>query len=352
MIANRWYPNRIDDKRHARNRFLPEDTFLRKAHNAANHVQAYRCKGIFSRGDLINTPASAAGTTVTRFRFRNHSAYGARYYVFRLTLGLHNDTLGTPTNPRVDIDVTIAGGATTTATVYHGQNAGGITADSPNELVDRVVRVAIDPVTTYEVNIDEIDGARILAICVHEEHYEEIDTSRDFYVDQLGGQTGFPIYDATRGRLLEGLSKVWRRGGPMLLCWPGETTAPTFTGGTTFTNIIDSTTAVAASSAGWYLGDTDATLEMLARMSDNKTIDVVFAVYAQVTGGNTGEVRLQDSGGTRCSITGVTTTLQWHTSSTTIANLDTLGKVDLQARVTNPVHSLSLRAVSIYAHLT
>ena len=344
-VALKRYPRRIDHKRSARNGHVPQATFKGRLLHAQNHALAYRRKHFFSWGDIDNLHGGSAGT-VTRFRFRCHTGHGATHIT--ALLGLAPVDNSAAADPSVNLVVTEAGGsALPTESVHYGLGDGS-PEGSPDEVTEFKLRVAVSANTTYEVEIQTVDYARIRDVCAYEEASPIIDTSVDFYVDEAVGSVGFPVFDSHREDHVRGMSEMWRRNGAHLYSYAGINSNSIAT--TTWTGFFDGTTAVAADSTKVVFNDVDNYAQML-RASDGQVLDVVFAVYAQAVGGNTGEVRLQDSGGTICSITGVTTTLQWHTTTTTISGFDVLAGVDLQRRVSNAAHSMTLYAVSLYAYL-
>ncbi len=296
------------------------------------------------------TSARSSAGTVTVARAFVHTGYGATNLVFHIGMGLVSAP-GVTATPRVDVTCTISGGAATTESVFYGINSGGVVTDAPDEIAYHVVKVAVSPATNYEVLVQAFSYARVLSISCYEEASNEIDTAVDYFANPHAA-VGGPIVDITRQEILQGLSQLWRRNGPMLMCWPGETTDPT-NATTTWTNVIDSTTAVAASSAGWFIaGDGDETGEMLCRLSDAKAFDAVLAVYSSMSGAATGEVRFQDAGGTICSVTGLGAAAGWRTQAVTIAGTDALGKCDLQFRTSNVASTITIHAVSLFAFLT
>lgn len=344
--ALKRYPRKIHHKREARNSHIPQATFKGRLLHAQNHVMGFRKKHFFSWGDRDNRVTGAAGTN-TRFRWRCHVGFGTAYITVLLQLGLADNAAAA--DPAVNVIVTPAGGAALpTETVHYGLGTGTPT-DAPNEMATFTVKVPVTPNTTYECVIQQVDYARIMSVAAYEEPRPLIDTSVDFYVDEATTSVGFPIFDQHRQDHLEGLSKIWRRNGGHIYSYAGPD-SPTVAS-TTWTNYLDASTAgVTASSAKLRLGML-ALSEAACRSSDGVTLDVVLAVYAQATGGNTGEVRFQSVGGTGCSITGVTTVLQWHTTTTTIS-AEEFSEVDLQFRVSNAAHSMQLYAVSLYCYLT
>ncbi len=349
------YPRVLQPKRWCKNGCVPDGSFIRTVGDAQNHIMRFRRKVIlchpvmtfYGNGGLSYGSTSAAGTT-NLWRVRFHSGHGAA----RLRFAIANDDTGS-TNPRITIDATIAGGATTSRTIYLGLQASGGSRRGPSSLNWRYPTINISANTTYEILVKAIDTACPLGITAIEESTSDV--TADYYFNYEPG-AGTPIYDVIRQRYLQGLSEMWRHNGSHLLSWThvnntgSPQAAPTFNSAT-WTNVVDrSSTSVSASTPGFYLGDSGYRLDNRCRLSDGTTLNVVFAVYASTNVGSTGEVRLHDGSSAICSVTGIGTTAQWYTSTTTISNCDTLGKVDLQARDSTP-NTLTLHAASLYTYL-
>jgi hypothetical protein len=351
--APSFYPRLIQPARFARNAMVPEYGFAARCADAQNHVNAYRHKTPLVWSDWVNVGAGVSGTTAA-LRFRYHSGHNATSLNFLLAIGLDASTGGggggggtLGADPGVQIDVKISGGATTTSTVHQGANAAS-TADTPSNIAWRTVTVAITANTDYEVTISTIDYGRILSACAYETGATVVDSSN--YFVNYDPTIGFPIYSQFRKAQLQGTSTLWRHNGPQLVTWPGNypNAAPT-NGTTTWKNVLDDATVVSASTAGFKPMGGD--MSLLTRLSDGNTLDVVLSVYCSVTGSATGEVRFQDSTGTRCSITGMGTAAAWYTLATTIAATDTIDKLDLQFRSSNALNTITLHAVSLFAYL-
>jgi hypothetical protein len=345
------YPRLINHKRWARNGQIPDAAFLRALVDGQNHIMAQRRKCIIATPVRCELWWSGASGTTNLWRVRCHTGHGASKLRFKI--GMASNVSSSAADPRIDIDVTEAGGATTTRTVRAGVSY-STTTDGPSAFVFRSPTVAVDPDTTYEILVKAIDYIRPQSLAITEE--SSSDFTDDYYHNiEPGVETS--IWDTIRQRTLEGLSNLWRRNGTHLLSWSEVgwiDGGATFPGGValnsaspTWTNLVDrSSTSVSASSAGFYLGHTPS---QLCRMSDGNTLNVVLAVYGAMSAG-TGSIRLQDSTGTRCSLTGIGTTPQWYTTTTTIANTNTMtGKVDIQFQTTGG--SFTARAVSLYTYL-
>jgi hypothetical protein len=342
------YPLRLDHLRYARNGSIPQYLFARRASGGLNHVLAHKRK-TFARWGAVTSGAMMAGATGTQtiWRFRCRTGHAATHMAF--VVGFVGASLGNGgADQKFEIDVTVAGGATTTVTVRPGDLVR--TASAPGLINERRVETAVDADTTYEVACRKVNGCRVAYFLAYEKASREVDEDVDFYVELEGGLFE-PVTDRIRERLLN-YADVWKANGSHLLSWLGtrDGTSPTESG-TAWVNVIDGNATISASTAGFYLGDGTITLEEWCRLSDNKTVDVVLAAHGSCAGGSTGEVRLANSGGTLCSLTGISTTSQWYSTTTTISALDTVSKADLQFRVAAGGSTLTLNAVSLYCYL-
>lgn len=348
--ASKIYPGVIQPQRWCRNGQPPDVGLLNQLVRAQNHIMAYRRKTFCRWGDVDNATAGAAGT-VGVFRFRCHVGYGATHIGFVLGMGRANTT---GANPRVTFSATIAGGATTTKTIYHGLE-GTSAADTPNSVSEIRTKIAVTANTTYEVLVEAIDYARIISFMAYEIAATEVNPAIDYF-HSLAPGIGQPVLDSIRERIFTGLTALYKRNGPHLYSFlgNGDGSNPSFTG-TTWTNIVDGTTTSTAEAAGVYTSDVAGGGPTHAyRLSDAgaPAFAAVLAVYGQVTTAtNGGEVRFYDDAeGTIATITGITTTLQWHTATVSISALDTIGKLVVQARHSTAAHTLRVDAVSLYAY--
>lgn len=345
-IALKELPFTVDAFRYARNGAIPDARFFNRVANAQNHILAYRGKQVFNAWDAS---FSGSGTTTVQHRWRFHAGYGVRFVVIELCMS----TAGHPsTQPYATIAIDVAGAGTpaTTAVSYGQANAGTSTPDL-FQWSKRAFSVTAN--TTYEMSITVDNEARVFGVNARTVGFDEVDSSRDYYVD--GGSTYGVINDGNRQRFTLGLSSMWKRNGAHLLNWSCNGTAATITGAT-WTNPTDATTAVASTSAGYILGS--SLLTPYGRRV--QPLKATLCVYGQVSGGaGTGEVRLySDSGSgtpTFATVTGIGTTLQWYTLNQTIPSggdaLSAFSKVDLQHRM-NGAGTLNLYAVSLYLYET
>lgn len=353
MNAPKIYPPIIEPARWCRNGQVPDAYLLRRLVGMQNHLMAYRRK-TFCRWGNIDTVDTGATGDVNMWRFRGHTGYGATHIEFDVGM-LPPGPFSTGLTPVVTISVTEVGGGTTSETLTYADNSVSWT-DAPNLMSWVRPRIAVTANTTIEVLVKTNDFARIGSFAAYEIASPVVASATDFY-HELAPGIEQPVYDSIRQRMMQGFRGMWKRNGQQLYTFLGDGsgTNPSVTG-TTWTNVIDGgTTGWATSSPGIYLADTGGGGPALPyRLSDSASpgFAVVLAVYGQVTtASNGGEVRLYDNiEGEVVKITGITTTLQWHTTTATIANVDTLAKLDVQMRHSVAANTLRVDAISLYAY--
>lgn len=351
-LALRRYPRFISHLRYARNNFVPEAPFARRLINGQNHVMAFRRKTFLNASALDGRFAGAAGETIL-YRSYFHTGHGATG--IKVKVGIGSDNLSSGVDPIVRFKLTkVSGGS---ADVYlHAGNHSGSADDSPSAVTWRDGIIPCDADADYYIDVVATDYARVLSVCVWEAASDIVNEATNYYVDP-DPTVGFPIWDSMRQKQLVGMSQIWRRNAGQIMTWPGPGTGSglTRTGVTTWLNAIDgSSTSVTASTPGFWLGDDEWPLDRWQRYSDaiaGLTINVVFACYASCTGSATGEVKLENSTGTICSITGMGTAAAWYTSATTLANWDPSSKADLMYRTSNAANTVTIHAACLYAYL-
>jgi len=348
MPAPLLQPKYIEHEKWCANGTVPDTRFLNLVLRSQNHAMAYRRKTFMVWGDWSNAVSGQSGT-VSMWRFRCHTGYGATHMGFQIGMGL--DDGGAGTDPTVTIAVTIAGGATTSYVIHAGADASLATEDAPHQVVWLDPKIEVNSNETYEVLISSSDFARPLSICAYEIASDVVDDSVSYF-NETQPNTFLPIYGSVREQFLVGLSNMWKRNGSHLYTWAGDGggTNPTFNS-TTWTNIIDGSTTTGAAIPGIILNSDDM-LSALIRYSDSSTgtINVVMAVHGSTNTGSTGAVRFYDGTSALCSITNISTVSQWYTSTTTIAGFNNVEKVYVQARDATP-NTLTLNAVCLYAYL-
>jgi hypothetical protein len=352
-MADRFlrFPRLLNHRRWCVNGRIPDASFLQQLVYGANHVMAQRRKVIMCTPQRCELWWIGASGTTNLWRARFHTGHGASKLQFKVALSASVDS--SAADPRLTFSLTDVGAATTTTRTIRQGVSYGTTTDGPSAFVYREPVMACSPNTTYELLVQAIDYIRPQSLAITE--VATTSMSADYYHDlEPGIET--PIYDSIRQRILEGYSNMWRRNGAHLLSWsevgwidggsnfPGNQSLTS----ATWQNLVDrSSTSVSSSTPGYYLGYAP---HRLCRISDGNTLNVVFAAYASCSAG-TADIRLQDSTGTRCSLTGIGTTPQWYSTTTTIANTNTMtDKVDLQYQK-NGGGNVNIRAVSLYTYL-
>jgi len=366
VLAPKIYPWPLQHTRWCRNGYSPDITFARSLGYGLNHSLAYRRKVFLNAVSALAGTMGESGSTLTYWRSRMKTGINPGIglkLTFDLMLGVNRVSEGGVGHDgcAVSIKVTPAGGSTTTKTVYYGSAEGTLDEDDPlNTLTDWHVEFDVSASTVYEVAIEGVDGGRPISVTGIEWCDPEVG-------DNAGSGAGvyappgmpvfMPIEDGLRENLIATLSQMWLEGGAPLINYPGNGagTAQSVTG-TTWTNIFDATTSVSSSSVGFYIGAEGAgdgaltSLLPMCRLKDGDDLPVTFAVYGNASANN-GRVRLVDSGGTGISHNGITTTLQWHTSDTTLSNVESFAsnKLDLQASHDTGGQTVNVYAVCIYA---
>lgn len=334
-------PLLMSRRRFAANGMIPQALFAQRAAGNLAHLKAHRRK-VFGRwgavtGDGMVT--SDAGTQ-TIWRTLVQTGVGASHVAFLVGF---LPAPGNASGQRLEIDLDDGGGAVTYA-ITPGDRT-GTAAGSPNEATWRTLRAPVAEDTVYSIEVRKLNGCRPVSFLCYEQAPREADENLEIGI-------GEPVTDAFRQTLLDGYAAAWKKNASHLISWLGtkDGTSPTESG-TAWVNVIDGNATITANTAGFYLGDGTTTLEQWCRVSSNKTLDVVLAAHGSCAGGSTGEVRLANSGGTLCSVTGIGSTSQWWTTTTTIAAIDTVSKADLQFRVAAGGSTLTLNAVSLFAYL-
>ena len=343
-------PRLIQPRRWHTNGRPPDVRYLREVIRAQNHVVAYRRKTFFSWGDL-DAPHAASASELKLFRFRCHTGHGATHIGFLIGLGRTDVQQASTATPYANVGVTPAGGSATNVRVYGGQTTGTVT-DAPSTILWRQVQVPVAGATTHEVIISVVDNARVLSACAYEIASREVDPSVNWYVAEQPGVEA-PVFDATRERILRGMSELWRRNGTHLYTWPGAGTGTNPTFGASWANVVDDGTggANSATPGVYLLGDATYDMATHCRRSDGATIDVVLAAHGSVAAGSDGEVRIVDSstGSAVATLGSIGTSSQWYSTTATISNADLGRKYDLEAR--SAASTLALNGVSVYSYL-
>ncbi len=273
-----------------RNGLYPNAATWQTVINAQNHSMAYRHREVYRRAWELDGTIGVTGTsTVGRFRFR--TGFGVTTLTYVVMIGLDTTTGGPSgglaTNPYLEIDTTISGGATTTSQIYYGLQS--VTpVDAPNNIYLTTGDVAVTASTVYEVAIKTVDYARPLAIVAYEQATQTVAESTNHYnLHQPAAAS--PIYDANRQRMALGLSEMWKTGGGATWHWHLASGAARTRTSATYINILDNATTgtPATSDYGFYL---DLTSHNTLSAT---TVPCELAIYGE----DGASVRLIDSAG-------------------------------------------------------
>lgn len=339
------YPPIISPRRDARNGFYPDAAYAARAVYAQNHITAYRKREVFRwEGRLGDTSIGNVGGTVSHSRCRFHSGYGTNKLIAEARLG--RDTGHGAVDPYVSIDVTIAGGATSTMLpdMHFGASA-TTSADNPDDVCAMRSTLAISANTTYEILVKQVDFCRILSLVIYEAGDGVINAATDYYNEQVP-QSGARIFDSDRERLLVGLGALWRRNGGLQINWGREGGVSYTRSSATAINLIDNTTTgtPTANTPGWLL-------DLAYRTTYARTVvPCVLAAYASIPSGS-GTVRVTDTSGTSpISVTINSATPQWFTASGELIAA-AAKKYDPQW-LSDGVNLITITALSLYEYET
>jgi hypothetical protein len=345
-VPSKQYPPRIYQRRFARNGHPVSAVLMRRLGDALMHDVAWRGQKVVLQYtmDWNNVGATNLSGTNSRWRARFRAPYGAERLRCKVALMPGGDYAGgAHVDPRVDMTVTIAGGATTTSNALHYAASSGA---APNDTPDNaywgfIPSVAITPNTTYELVVRSIDYARPVACMVWTDPQPPMDDSDTVVVDPSPYSVSMPITDTQHSDLLVAGNNLWDRCASQLWSYTSDRSTASFsTSSTTQTHILDgASTSFNARQPGWY---TDLRYRNRQAVS---TVPVVFAVYAERTAGaGTGTCRFQD-GVTTVDIANITTA-GWYT---TTANLPaTRTKWDAFGFVSVGTTTVRFDAISVY----
>jgi len=333
--ADAFYLTLLQHKEWARNGSVPHHAFARRVLETMNHVSKNRRKTVAQWSTTPNDEDQPR-SGFNRGYFR--TGHAATHVVFVLYVGCTGSADG---SAGYTASLTEVGGATQSRT-GHMSSIVGTGNLGPTDNSTSITPFAVSPNTEYTWSVEVTMSARIRGGLIHERATDE---TLDYFSDSRPS-ADHPINDSLREEMLVGLSETWKKNGSHLLSWPSHRNPP-FTS-TTWTNVLDdATTAPGATTPGFYLSD----LQQHCRLSEPTTLRVKLCAYGDCAGGSTGEIRLEDSTGTRCSLTGIGATTQWYTTTTTIANVDTMTKVDLQARVAAGGSTFTLHSVDLWTYV-
>ena len=305
-MSNITVPRLIHHRRQAANGMSPSASFWNELRAAVCHLGEFGSqRQVYGRAsELGSVIGVGATTTITRWRFRT-GPYTSRVRVV-LLLGASDDNGIVTISPKVEVDLKISGGATTTLGPFAAPIVHTIT-DAPDEHLLVAGDAAVTASTVYECSVRALNYARVLSILAYEEGAPGVDI-----VALPLAVAGAPIFDAHRSQLLVPLSTMHERCGGISAHWGQEAGAARTRTSATPINLIDNATTGTPTTAhpGWYL-DTS-----YHQRASKTTVAFEFSAWASVTAGGNGTVRLMDTAGNTYGAINVTsTTASWVTAT-------------------------------------
>lgn len=334
-------PGLIHVNTNARNAMYPSAYLWRRLIDAENHLTAYgTMREVYSyQWELGIANVSGAGTvTLGRFRFRtNRSATSIKVLML---MGLAHNSGGAGAEiaaARMEFDATISGGATSTETFYYGQGNDGLAVDGPDDMSLLTKTITVTPSTIYECAVKSVGYARPIACCVWEQtslnHSESV-----LYYNTQNPIAGYPIYDADRQLIVQGLSNMYRQGAASVNWHLNNGGTRTRSSGTPI-NIFDNstTTAPATSDYGFYLNP------QYRNTASRTTVPFELAAYGSI-GAGAGSVRLMDSGGITYGPLTINGAAGWYTTTLSLPTASTFFAVQYYS---DGVNTVTVNAVSL-----
>jgi hypothetical protein len=287
-----FHPAKVHWARDAANGMYPAVQLYGRAVATENYLTRRQKKVWAARSWRLGSGTGGVSGTTNLFRFRRRSSIGVTRLQLLLMMG---KTLGTGApstpSPAVEIDVKISGGATTTVgPIYYGLTTVTPT-DAPEEWYVAQREIAIDPATVYECLVKTLDYGRLLGLGVRELGEPTISEATDYY-NLFVAQADAPLYDATRERLIRGLSEMYRWNAGGGIDWGRDSGAARTRTSATYANLYDGTTTgtPTAATRGFHL---DNTYRHTLRRT---TVPYEIGIWASMASG-TGNVKLMDTAG-------------------------------------------------------
>ncbi len=327
-----WIPPLIHHQRDTLNGHYPAAGFYSRAIAAENFLTDYGDRCVFSAAWRLGQYGQFPDTTTTLRRHRFRSRYGAKYLRAVVKTGrAYNWSAGVgppvPTTGagNVTITVTLSGGGTQTLGPFASpEDDNAVPTDAPSTWTIAMDSIEIASASVYECAVVVQHYGRPLSVELHE-HGDLAPTESVSYHNGLIAQAGTEITEATRSRLLIGLSNMYRQNGGTVAHW-GLAAGTAFTRtSATFINLIDNATAAppTAATPGWHLD-----FGYRCTHSRPTTVPFEFSVYGSVAAGAGGSVRIVNSAGTALATATITGAAGWYTATGLIST--TAGKFDLQ----------------------
>lgn len=329
--ASYMMPDLLHLERLAMNGMVPSAVAMRQLAQAILHGSAFKRKLVAELGQALASPVACVAADTLQWATYCRTGANVRYFRHYIVMGPADNTAAT--DPYAYIKQTPIGGATVNSTEVHLPYQSGTPTVDQNDLSLHVVDQACDEFTAYDLRLHVVDYARVLGWTCH-----ELSDAGIAYADPRGYHDHAPIYDQNVYDILNKGSELRVENARHLALW-SETLASFQSTTTTWNNMFGTGSAApSATTAGWYLPTT-------FDRSRGRQVAVELAVLAQRTAGaGTGEARIND-GTNQITITGIGATLQWYTTTGTIAA--GLTKWDPQFRISAGGTTAKIYAMSL-----
>lgn len=324
------FPSPLPEDRFAQNGDIPSTSALRRVARAYNFVSTHQRKLVFAKAyHTQSTPVGAlASVRNNHFIFRT----GENVDSVAVMVGLAPADVAGAEYARATLELldgtnTLTGRAMTTSSVDT------LVTYTPTQVAWQwsELTVAGDtllPDTVYRGSLVLTNYCRPHSLMVYEKAKTVAASSNDGATDALKWEAGRPLYDADAQSLAETGTLLWRHNAAHLLSWSQKSQATPITfSATTWTNLLDGTTAWSATSAGYSIATQ-------YHDTQKKSVRVQLAIYAErVSGTGTLDVRLMETGGQLLGRSGITTAQASATPGAVFSHLITAKaatKADLQ----------------------
>jgi hypothetical protein len=343
--VGQYTPPLIDDERFNRNGMVPNSAALRRLAEGFNYVACRQKKQILARCQLLSAVTGSDASVQHPWPFFFHTGENTT----GLTLHLGQVLLDTGFGSSY-AKVTIRDHATGSVADSKELDFYGLapsTAVAPGEVHHGIYYLTgLTPNTDYYGQFFMFLGSRILYASVSETSCGLADDSVTAVCDPGPLLAEGPIYSTHGLDLVDANNKLWRHNGAHLSSWSTEKEeSPVAVSSTTYTNVIDGTTAVAASSIGFDLWT------QYHNTANRTTVPCKLAVNAlRTAGAGTLDVRYTD-GTNSIALTGIGTggIGSWYVTTGTVPP-QAGTKWDIQAKVSAGGTTFDLYAASLFEY--
>lgn len=336
--ASPTLPALLHPHRSCDNGLYPEAGFYSQAQARLNHIVAFRRKPLFQMTVPLGT---AGGTSGVAWRGYFRTGYGCKR-VAVLALMAEDDRV-VAVDPYLSVVLTEVGGAALAAQDFHYGASAVASVDDPDSLTPFVRFLSVTAATNYTLAATFNDNVRVVSLLVYEEEIRTVDDG-NAYFSTYQPAAGSPIFDNRIGQQLEAVGNLLRYNSGCRVDWMRNDGTARTRVANTWLNLIDNSSASppTAASPGFTLCTTAR-----STLGAPTVVRVKMAVYAAVTGGGSGTVRLRNTAGTDLvTVTVNSGTAGWFTNTGTV-DVGSAVKVDIGFQ-SDGVNTLSVYAVSVY----